>query len=214
MSEIWFKNAIDSLRETLRENDVDQVNGFEFLIDFLSGSPLIGIEPSASDYGAEEIEELVRNCIDEFEEYLKESASDWLNVGRRYKWGLQEREEIAVSPADLGLDEFSLTPKEKLLLEKEFTLLTQDDTQIAYDLYQKVLNTNDRDLIAGCALRVAWSKGEDTVNYSDRAGSWETAGDKTKESKSHVSYSWYVKAAEIHARNMSHFESARIYEKL
>ncbi len=213
MSETWFKSASNSLHETLNENDIDQVNGFEFLVDFLTENPSTGIESSTSDYRTEEIEDIVRNGIDEFETWLRESASDWLSIGGRYKWSLQDGEEISMSSVDLEPEEFSLTPNEELLLTKDFALLTQEDMQIASDLYQKALNTDDRALIARCALRVAWSMEEHTVSYSDRAEKWEIAGDKTKESKSHVSYPWYIKSAEIHARNMNHFESARIYEK-
>lgn len=212
MSELWFRNAADSLREILDGEDVNQVNGIEFLISFLSDNSPSGIQLPTSDYGAEEIETVARDHIDAFEVWLKENCSEWLSVGGRYKWRLQGGEEIFEIPAEVTLSEPSLTPKEKAFLEKDFSSLTKNDSQAASELYQKVLNGSDRDLIAKCALIVAWAKDKNTIGYRDMAENWEIAGDKVRESQNRSSYPWYVKAAEIHAINMSHSHSARIYE--
>ena len=211
MIDFSYENASKKLREVLTEEDKGKVNGFEFLTFYLADT-FEGDYDVFSDYGREEIEGLVSQVISEFEAWLKSNASDWLDVGDRYRWVLRKLSEPKEGRV-LEQPTLGYTEEEKLLLSKEFSLLEAADYKIAKTLYEKSLQKTENEKIADRALRLAWIAEKMNVPYLEKANFWEEAGDKTAESERHLGFSWYVKAAELHGRNLSHFESSRIYEK-
>ena len=208
----WFENASDKLQAELSEEKIKHVKGYDFIFSYLKDNQPDEYTDIDFNNDDDKIDEIVRSVIDIFEEWLRNQNNDWIYIGSGYLW-LDNKSRGKKEPKVALIEAPNLTDDENAFLEKSLDLLSSDDYDNLNNLYQKLLNTEDVNLIAECSYRIAWSQNNsNTTTYSDKADFWERAGKKAIDAGRPGCYKFYSNAAEIHGGRMRHQKSAKLYK--
>ncbi len=209
----WFEDASTKLRELLEGPELDRIDGSEYLLDYIKDCDTE--EYPELDFGDddEELERIVRGKIEEFEDWLRINAADWIYFGKGYRWQNRKTKTKAKRRVVVTEPE-SINEEELKVLHKTISQLKPDDIHELDLLYQKLLNGPELPKIAECAYRIAMLKSESKeYNYYDQAAAWESAGEKGLEAGRPRAHESFYKAAEIYRSKMIHDKSAQMFEK-
>lgn len=216
MSEILdYSGFVGYINENFRKNEETIINGYDAFFSYLrdfSHNYTEQFDPDDEDsingYAREEFENV---CI-----WFENSSINWISIGARNNWKLGA---IGEAVSDLGVAsrqiEFQaaieLTESESTWLKKDLNDLGKDDIPYADAVFQKSLQSGDKNLIANAALRRAWSYDHNTEGGHLQSKYWVEAAEKSEVSGSNDAYRWFKRAAEIHSRNMRYSASAELF---
>jgi len=208
----WYKDAAEKLKDSFIEEDVNKIEGYEFVADYLKNN-----QPDMYadiDFSSEEdFEDLVRSSIEPFEEWLRSGTSEWLYIGKGFRWIAKEVYDDSLKK-EISIKSPAFTDEEKAILEKDIQSFSHDDYEMLNSVYQRSLSSTNKEFTAKCAHRIAqyfdYKKG---LPYDEFAELWSSAGDLAIEAGIPGAYKFFRIAAEIYAREMAHHDSAKLYKK-
>lgn len=216
----WYQDALDNLKISLEESTSNRVNGHQFLIEYFTEESNNHYLDLGIDYSEEELEnrldEFVGEEVDKFENWIKSNHSNQFEIKSRYNW--LKRTDNKITPhveKQEAQPLLELSNEESILLDTAIANLNTELTkEITTLLRQKLLNSDNDDLIYKAQLRIAWGRDKDVdISITDKAKAWEELAHLTKTLNKSDSYKWYIKAAEYRNRHLEHDRSAEHYKE-
>uniref|UniRef100_UPI0040483B9C hypothetical protein n=1 Tax=Rheinheimera sp. TaxID=1869214 RepID=UPI0040483B9C len=207
MSKNWYGNALTMLLQALKSPNAGHISGTTFLRDYFLENPEQAFPVSYSE--AEDLDELVREEIDEFQAWLKTNTAEIL-VGKRYNWSLVKARTKNTADTSISLE---LNAEESSVDRKLVSDISYTEITILERVLSKFRNSDDAVKIHELTVKIAsWYELKSGSSYKI-AEWWESAIDSSKVVPVSSRHKYFLKAAEYLAKSGEYKKSGALYEE-